>query len=792
MWLNHFPTGVHGSSVLNVTVLTTIFNICWENRRIPSDWKHATITLLPKKDSSSLDPSDWRPISLLTSMYKIYMRLVQSRVLPWIVATERLSQRQKGSLPRNGLQEHVFCLKASIDNFKHTSAKFYTAFVDIRDAYGSVDHKVMLEAMMRAGYPSHIVDITKDIYTHSTFQVQTKGAPTPKITRSKGIVQGCPWSAIAFIQALDPWIRWMEQPYPPSTQPTPCQAYMDDVCMSAEEEVDIVEMMHKTEEFMNYTGMEVKHAKCALVHAQRTGNNWSKKDSTQKTKLKLQGGEIPKLGRSQDYRYLGFRIDLDNTATSKQVEEVKDSFRNTIEKIDNSPLPISNKVEAINTMATAKLNFYFENLHFSEKALKELEDTITDLIRDTMKLNNSATRALIFAPRREGGLGVIKPSTIYHAKRVSFLLSCLNSDDPQVRTVARKTFSLHMNKRKVPVAGEEELSFGGFKTNPSGRISKGSKVNWPRSAFVELNELCVRLNVHLEHDRDTDLYWVAVPLADDDAIALRFTDAKALYSALKRNEIEKSLQHWRGLEQQGRLLREAVPVADMASSNGHLKNSALTDHLTRFIVKGRLQLLETSAVNNTYYPDTYRRECTLCRYPTDTNSHALNGCRKLRGLYTERHDRCVEVIFCELSKKVLTEYCEVFQNQPVTSQGQDMGTSKPDICILDHNQSVAFIVEVSIPFDAFLETCYQHKFQKYLPLHAKLCEAGFTTKIVVLVIGSLGHVHRHVVPGLSMLGLSRQSSKALARYLSISAMIGSRRVWARRGHMMSRAVAERE
>eukprot|EP00745_Piridium_sociabile_P034781 TRINITY_DN6005_c0_g1_i12.p1 TRINITY_DN6005_c0_g1~~TRINITY_DN6005_c0_g1_i12.p1 ORF type:complete len:238 (-),score=30.23 TRINITY_DN6005_c0_g1_i12:818-1531(-) len=236
------------------------------------------------------------------------MKLVQGRALPWIVSTNRLSERQKGSLPRNGLQEHVFCLKMATENFKHSSSKFYTTFVDIKDAYGSVDHRIMLYAMEAAGYPKHIIDITADLYTNSTFQVQTKRGLTPRITRSRGIIQGCPWSAIAFIQALDPWIRWMEQPFPPFTLPTPCQAYMDDVCVTALQDNDLQEMMFKTQTFLNYTGMELKHKKCATIHGQRSGNNWAKRDGTMAVTLTVQGERIPKYGKEKGYPYFGYQL----------------------------------------------------------------------------------------------------------------------------------------------------------------------------------------------------------------------------------------------------------------------------------------------------------------------------------------------------------------------------------------------------------------------------------------------------------------------------------------------------
>ena len=309
------------------------------------------------------------------------MKLLQGRMLPWIVQTNRLSEKQKGSLHRNGLQEHVFCLKAAIENFKHISTELYTTFVDIKDAYGSVDHRVMIEAMERAGYPQHIIDITADVYTDSTFQVLCGETLSPKITRHRGIIKGCPWSAIAFIQALDPWIRWMEHPFHIDSFPTPCQAYMDDVCVSAHHVKDIREMVTKTETFLNYTGMEVKHTNCATIHGCRTGNSWSRRDNTAQIELSAQGEQIPRYGRERPYQYLGYQTNLIGTAAKDQLESIVHEFQESLHNIAISPLPVNKKLEAVNVIASSKLNFYFSNIHFPERTLKDLEDKLVDFVR---------------------------------------------------------------------------------------------------------------------------------------------------------------------------------------------------------------------------------------------------------------------------------------------------------------------------------------------------------------------------------------------------------------------------
>ena len=312
----------------------------------------------------------------------------------------------------------------------------------------------------------------------------------------------------------------------------------------------------------------------------------------------------------------------------------------------------------------------------------------------------------------------------------------------------------------------------------------GSKVNWPRSNFTELHELCGRLNIRLDFDPDRNLYAIVAPASDDDEIFIRLTCPKALYSMLKQRDINRSLERWQQLLQQGKLQRDTLEHADMTSSIGHLTNPNVSDHITRFITKGRLQLLETSAVNNVYYPQTYERGCRLCRFRTDTNSHALNGCRRLKGLYSERHNRCVELVGREL-KRIMTNNCELYQNQPITVNGHAIDSARPDLCLIDHGHAVARIIEISNPFDTFLDQCYEHKFNKYSPLCERLSQSGFHTKIVVLVIGSLGTVHRRVVSGLTLVGLDKRRSKNLAKYLSMSVMIGSRRAWARRGYSLA-------
>ena len=140
-------------------------------------------------------------------------------------------------------------------------------------------------------------------------------------------------------------------------------------------------------------------------------------------------------------------MNMDGNGYVEQRNELMTQCYANLRKISESPLPVSAKIEAINTILMSKISFYFSNMHFPDILLHNLESAIVYEVRSWLTLNNSSTRSFMFLPRKLGGLGILKPSTVYYAKRVSFMLSVLNSDDLQVRETARYTFRLHMGKR---------------------------------------------------------------------------------------------------------------------------------------------------------------------------------------------------------------------------------------------------------------------------------------------------------------------------------------------------------
>ena len=387
------------------------------------------------------------------------------------------------------------------------------------------------------------------------------------------------------------------------------------------------------------------------------------------------------------------------------------------------------------------------------------------------------TPVFVFIPRSEGGLGIRDPRAAYYAKKLSFYLDTLNSDDPQVRHTARTSLELHMEKRKVDTTKTEQ-NFAGYATNSKYITKKKSKVNWSKSQWITLNELCAKLNLKLHKEEEK---YIMVPERDEET-QIVLCDPEGCYTYLKQNLLQRRLEQWREKKSQGRIGR--TKNVDHTLSSAHLTNLHLSDSLTKFITKAKLQLIECDSLLHLYYPSAYSKQCKRCAFHTETLSHILNGCKKSKKQIQTRHNRIVNIIASNLSqnnedKCILVDQVVKQAHFLQESSGRfaDIQHSRPDICIIDYANGKCSIVEVATPYDPFLNDCYDSKFQKYIPLCQRIQETGFHCTVIVLVIGSLGSVHDRFCSGLKLLGLNTQRAKAVARYCSVSSMIGSFIVW---------------
>ena len=183
------------------TVIAAIFNICLKYERIPEDWKTSTTVLIYKKGDPE-EVTNWRPIAILRTIYKLYTGVLAKRTTQWLINNKVLSPAQKGFLPFDGVFEHNYTLQRKLDKARTEKGEFLASWIDFSNAFGSIPHDAIFASLRQSGAGEKFTNVIKDIYTHSSTRVLTEQGPTDSIDLQARIKQGCPISGLLFNIAI--------------------------------------------------------------------------------------------------------------------------------------------------------------------------------------------------------------------------------------------------------------------------------------------------------------------------------------------------------------------------------------------------------------------------------------------------------------------------------------------------------------------------------------------------------------------------------------------------------------
>ena len=96
----------------------------------------------PKRKSipgtEASDPTNFRPISLTSTLGKLFERLLYSRLNKYIEESEALHDEQHGFRKNRSTIDAIYALEQKIEDSKRQDKYLYTAFLDIKKAYDTV------------------------------------------------------------------------------------------------------------------------------------------------------------------------------------------------------------------------------------------------------------------------------------------------------------------------------------------------------------------------------------------------------------------------------------------------------------------------------------------------------------------------------------------------------------------------------------------------------------------------------------------------------------------------------
>ncbi|GFW38517.1 probable RNA-directed DNA polymerase from transposon X-element [Trichonephila clavipes] len=181
-----------------ITYLTKVFNKCLLHNYFPQAWKHAIITVLPKPGKNHKLAINYRPISLLSTIGKVFEKIILTRIKNFTVANEIIPKFQHGFQEKTSTSHQLLRVSNLIIGGFNNGKTTGGVFLDVEKAFDRMWHRGLIFKMIQLNFPDYIINLTHSFLTNRTFQVRIE-ATTSRIAHIEaGSPQGSNLSPIVY------------------------------------------------------------------------------------------------------------------------------------------------------------------------------------------------------------------------------------------------------------------------------------------------------------------------------------------------------------------------------------------------------------------------------------------------------------------------------------------------------------------------------------------------------------------------------------------------------------------
>ena len=234
----------------------------WMNNEFVEEWGKAEGVYLPKEQNAET-LGQFRPISIINVACKIYMGILARRTVAFLQNNGYVDESvQKAGVPGiPGCIEHAFTIWDAIQEAKKTKENLNVVWLDLANAYGSVPHVLLLQAMEFFHIPGEVQKTMKRYYDCFQMRFSTDEFTTEWHRLEIGIAAGCTISPIWFILVMEMLLRATDCSEEVAEVRAPMKAFMDDITLLTKEAEIMQKILSRLDELITWSRMKFKAKK---------------------------------------------------------------------------------------------------------------------------------------------------------------------------------------------------------------------------------------------------------------------------------------------------------------------------------------------------------------------------------------------------------------------------------------------------------------------------------------------------------------------------------------------------
>ena len=179
--------------------LAKLFTSSIQLDHIPTAWKIATLRMLLKPDKLPSLTTSYRSISLISSIMKLFERVIEQKLRSHLENIGFLNKHQSGFRGAKSIDEHLFRLSQSIMESFNRGEHVVAAFLDVEKAFDNVWHNGLRYKIFQLDLPTKMTRWLSDFLVGRVIQVDVNGFLFNQINPEAGVPQGSILSPLLFL-----------------------------------------------------------------------------------------------------------------------------------------------------------------------------------------------------------------------------------------------------------------------------------------------------------------------------------------------------------------------------------------------------------------------------------------------------------------------------------------------------------------------------------------------------------------------------------------------------------------
>ncbi|XP_017796810.1 PREDICTED: uncharacterized protein LOC108578067 [Habropoda laboriosa] len=178
---------------------TIIFNNCLNLTYFPTAWKTAKLIAIKKKGKDGSNPVDYRPISLLANISKVFEASINNAISKHCDKNNVIPEMQFGFRHKHSTTHAISKLMSDICWARNADECVGALFIDLQKAFDTVWWEGLFFELIKKGFPQHLTKMIWSMLHGKKFRVAEKSyASTETFHIKNGLQQGTVNSPIFF------------------------------------------------------------------------------------------------------------------------------------------------------------------------------------------------------------------------------------------------------------------------------------------------------------------------------------------------------------------------------------------------------------------------------------------------------------------------------------------------------------------------------------------------------------------------------------------------------------------